>query len=194
MSVCFGREGHNLTHSHYRRYSGNFEFHEPETYLFLCAQCPSSWCFLDIPPPHWMPFEQLPQTWKFTSCQSTPRHDPGPGNTTISSMVWYSSSLLLVAYNGLGGPVILPSYYLSTPLTVSFHQNICWVLDQVPWCPSTLLSYDTLIFPQWNLLIIFVSENRPVSLSCFWNIFKQSRACFFIVLSGLSHLQLLLLC
>lgn len=50
MSVCFRREGHNLTHSHYQRYSGNFESHEPETYLFLCAQCPSSWCFLDIPP------------------------------------------------------------------------------------------------------------------------------------------------
>lgn len=126
---------------------------------------------------------------------------PGRGNTIISSMVWHSSSLQLVAYNGLGGPVTLPSYYLSnpTPLTVSFHQNICWSFRS-GFLMSTLLAYAPpacvmhRFFPQWNLLIVFISEHHSVSLPCFWSIFRQFRACFFIVLSGLSHLQSLHFC
>lgn len=134
MPVSFGRERYNLTHSHYRRYSGNPESHEPETYPFLYAQCPSSWCFLDIP--HWMPFEQSSQAWKFTSCQSTPRHGPWPRKH----------------YHQLHGLTFLlsPSCCLQWPrrscnlaFILSLHphwqfpstRTFAGVLDQVPWCP-----------------------------------------------------------
>lgn len=90
-----------------------------------------------------MPFEQSPQTWKIPSCQSTLCHGPRPRKhyhqlhgltfplSPTCCLQWPRRSCNLAF-------ILCLQPYWPFPSTRTF----AGVLDQVPWCPPTLLSYD----------------------------------------------------